>query len=243
MKAYQKNICGLTCVVIDSGQPCSVAVVACHGYGAPGDDLVPLGAQWIDWLGDRSAPVRFVFPAAPYSLADLGMPNARAWWPLNMQRLMSLMHTNRFSELHDQEPPGIDQARQLFAETVQQVVAELEGDHKRLVLAGFSQGAMLTLDAALRGLDQPPQLLLQMSGTLVCRPVWQPLAKRLTETQVLQSHGTSDSILPFSSAEALRDLLVAAGVNVNFMPFPGDHTIGGPMLQASASAIEQLIQE
>src|SRR5688572_3027446 len=55
-----------------------------HGYGAPGDDLVPLARQL---QVDRS--VRFAFPAAPLSL-EPGLPpehSGRAWWQLDMAEL------------------------------------------------------------------------------------------------------------------------------------------------------------
>ena len=50
---------------------------------------------------------------------------------------------------------------------------QLAGDENPLVLGGFSQGAMLAMDTALRGSIAPPQLLIQFSGTVICRPQWQ----------------------------------------------------------------------
>ena len=60
---------GLDAMVAGSGT--GPIVVLVHGFGAPGDDLVPLADE-------ISAPAgtRFVFPAAPLSLG----PDSRAWW-------------------------------------------------------------------------------------------------------------------------------------------------------------------
>ncbi|WP_145351827.1 alpha/beta hydrolase [Roseimaritima multifibrata] len=243
MQAYETKLGPLNCIVIDGEQPASVGVVVCHGYGAPGEDLVPLGAQWVDLLGEDAERCRFVFPAAPFDLADLGMPMARAWWPLNMQRLMDAMDAEQFDELHQHEPAGLDVARKALSETIEALVKTLDGPNPSLILGGFSQGAMLAMDTALRGIDKPPAVLMQMSGTLICQPIWEPLlSTRLANTKVLQSHGTSDPILPYSSAEALYQLLKNAELDVRFMSFAGPHTIGPDMNDALVAEIQKQLQ-
>ncbi|QEG42361.1 alpha/beta hydrolase [Roseimaritima ulvae] len=244
MKAYEKTIGDLDCVVLDGGPEASVAVVVCHGYGAPGDDLVPFGAQWAQQLGSQADKFRFVFPYAPLTLAELGMPSARAWWPLNMQKLMLAVEARQFEELHVHEPPGLDAARQKLTGTIDSVMESLSSEAPQLVLGGFSQGAMLTMDTTLRGVTTPPSLLLQMSGTLICRDQWRQAAAELAETniKIIQSHGTSDPILPFDSATALRDLLTEQQLDVQFVPFAGPHTVGAEMLNASTEALKQLVE-
>ena len=77
-------------------------VVLLHGFGAPGDDLVPL------WrVLDVPREVRFVFPAAPLPL-DMGYGDARAWWLIDMERIeraqlrLAFMH-HPLSDLSDLE--------------------------------------------------------------------------------------------------------------------------------------------
>ena len=57
------------------------AILLCHGYGAPGDDLVPLGR-----VIDAGSGVRWFFPEAPLEV-DLGFGRPRAWWPIDMMRM------------------------------------------------------------------------------------------------------------------------------------------------------------
>ena len=215
----------LDCIVVDGGDAPEIAVVMCHGYGAPGHDLASLSTPWIQLLGDEAKRFRFVFPAAPNTLAELGMPDGRAWWPLNMARLMEAIEANEFDELHQHEPPGIDDARQKLCETINLVKKELAGDETPLVLGGFSQGAMLTMETALRGSIDPPKCLVQFSGTVICETQWSAAMDRLANTAVYQSHGQSDPILPYSSAVRLQELLKAGGVDVQFHSFDGPHTI------------------
>lgn len=237
----------LDCIVYDSldekrdnGKP-KVAVVLCHGYGAPGHDLAGLGPEWIRMLEGTSDSIRFVFPAAPHSLADLGMPDGRAWWPINMAQLAEAVQTSSFSDLHDRQPPGIDEARDTLCETINAIKADLAGDETPLVLGGFSQGAMLTMDVALRGKIAPPDLLIQYSGTLICQSEWEASLSRLDDTFVYQSHGTIDPILPFTSAQALNQLLKDGNVRCEFHSFDGPHTIDGDSIGITAMAIKGLV--
>jgi phospholipase/carboxylesterase len=202
--------------------------------------LVGVAGEWISLLGAAAEQFRFVFPAAPLSLAELGLPDGRAWWPLNMSRLMEAVEAKQFDELHQHEPPGIDRAREQLCETIQLVQQELGGT-KRLVLGGFSQGAMLTMETSLRGTIDPPEVLIQFSGTVVCEPHWQSAMPRLSNTRVYQSHGQIDPILPFASAERLQELLSEGKVNVDFHSFMGPHTIDPVAIDNTAQALRACV--
>ena len=238
--ASEQQFGSLDCIVVDGGPSPTIAVVICHGYGASRDDLAPLAREWIQVLGDRSAKFRFVFPDAPHTLAEVGMPDGRAWWPINTMQMMFMLQTSQFEQLHDEEPPEIADARELLCKTVDQVKEQISGPDTPLVLGGFSQGAMLTLDCALRASITPPQLLIQFSGTVVCRPQWRAAMDRLKETYVFQSHGTVDPILPFSSAEVLHQLFVEGGIESEFHRFVGPHTIDGESIVKTATAMAKL---
>ncbi len=214
LQPRQARYGALDCIVVDGGPSPTIPVVLCHGYGAPGHDLAGIAPEWISLLGQTAAEFRFVFPAAPHTLAELGMPDGRAWWPINMAALAAAAQANSFDELHDKEPPGLDEARELLCGAISEIKAECNGGSAAMVLGGFSQGAMLTLDTSLRADIDPPKLLFLFSGTVVCQSKWQAhLSSRLAHTRVYQSHGMIDPILPYSSAERLRELIAEAGVD------------------------------
>ena len=74
-------------------------------------------------------------------------------------------------------------------------------------------------------LEEAPAALAILSGALIARPEWSRLAPKRAGLRVLQSHGTADPILPFLGATALRPLLEAAGLAVDFVSFPGGHGV------------------
>ena len=70
--------------------------------------------------------------------------------------------------------------------------------------AGFSQGAMISLDLALRS-ERPLAGLALMSATMLCASEWTALMPRRAKLPVMQSHGRVDPLLPYELAEKLRD--------------------------------------
>lgn len=238
--ARRTRIEPLDCIVVDGGTSPKIAVVICHGYGASYDDLAPLSGEWIGMLGDRAGDFRFVFPDAPGTLAELGMPQGRAWWPLDMVQLAEAMQTSRFDELFQHEPPGIDEVRAQLCQTIRRVKEDLGGDTTPLVLGGFSQGAMLAMDASLRGEIGPPVRLFQFSSMLICGRHWQAALPRLAETTVFQSHGMIDPVLPYAGATALHEVLTEAGIDVDFHSFVGPHTIDPHSVSRTAELLATL---
>src|ERR1700722_10777977 len=119
-------------------------VVLLHGFGAPGDDLVPL------WRAlSTPAGTRFVFPEAPLDLGAAGYPGgARAWWLVDLE---TRIRRRALGEPWDEAdvPGGLEAARTPVMKMLDEIDAELRPPAGKLVLGGFSQGAMLSLDVAL----------------------------------------------------------------------------------------------
>lgn len=240
LKTARVTYGNLNCIQIDGGENPDILVVTMHGYGAPGDDLVAIHGEWCRELGETLERVRFVFPAAPLSLDAIGMPGGRAWWPLNMAALMQAIEARDFTELRTQEPLGLKEAREGLVAAINAMLEKTDTKLEKLVLGGFSQGAMLATDTALRGLSQPPAGLFLYSGTLICEQDWKANAMRLVSTRTVQSHGSFDPILPFEGAESLYELLKVAGVPIQFFPFEGPHTLTLQALDATATIIKEI---
>ena len=208
--------------------------ILCHGFGAPATDLVPLAPELLQVEPRLTDACGFVFPAAPLSLEAQGMPGGRAWWPLDMQRLNAALMSGQLRDLRQDIPDGLDDARRMLLGLIEELLAVSGLTHQQLVLGGFSQGAMLATDVALH-LPEPVAGLCLLSGTLLAESIWSARLDNDWSIPVFQSHGFQDPILPFSGAEALRDLLGQSGFPVEFIPFAGQHTIPADVLRRLAS--------
>lgn len=217
---------GLTCRTVqqvDGGKP-ELAVILCHGFGAPGTDLVGLGAELMRCQPRLMESTQFIFPEAPLSLEEFGFHGGRAWWPLDVAKLNAAIETGEFRDQRKYNPPELADARKLLTALVDEVQGRTGLPAARIVLGGFSQGSMLATDVSLR-LEEAPGALCVWSGTLLCEEQWRELASKRGRLKVLQSHGTVDPILPFEAATWLRDLFTESGFDVDFIEFPNVHTI------------------
>lgn len=183
-----------------------------HGYGANGQDLAGL------WrVLDVPRETRFAFPEAPVSLAGVfGFP-AACWWHIDVQRFIESAASGIGLEQHyDEEPEGLAAARDHVVRWLDELTARLQVPRGRVVLGGFSQGAMLSADVALHAQEGPAFAgLVLLSGALINRQRWAPLLPGAPRTPRFQSHGLVDDILPFEAGLALHQFLGAG-------PFPGE---------------------
>ena len=196
------------------------AVVVLHGWGAPGDDLVPLAEAL------KRPGVRFFIPAAP--LPEMG--GGRAWWHLDP-------NTRPPHASSDQLPPGFRPTPDVIAAraAVQALVATIVERHApaSVALVGFSQGAMLAIDVALAGAPGVDRVV-AMSGVVLTDSVTALTAPRATtqptKPRFLLSHGRGDPVVPFSAGSQAKELLEKHGYAVTWRPFEGGHEIPAPVL-------------
>jgi phospholipase/carboxylesterase len=222
------ELAGLTTRVVGDGP---LTVVLLHGFGAPGDDLVAL-AQYI------RVPARFVFPEAPLELGGL-YGDARAWWMLDLARLEQELSSGALRDRRSEVPEGLEAVRVQLLRFLEQLEDRYKLETNQLVLGGFSQGAMLSLDVALHR-EVPPAGLILMSGTLLAESVWKPRMSKLANVPIYQSHGMHDQLLPFSIAEHLRDELKAVGAKLEWCEFHGGHEIPPAVLDGVTKLLAKL---
>ena len=209
-------------------------VVLLHGWGAPGDDLVPLGHEI-----DAPTGTRYVFPEASLPLQmGFGDPSStsgpraessgsRGWWMLDIEKRQREIAAGRARDLSREVPTGLTEARAKVVALLDELERRI--GVKQIVLGGFSQGAMLACDVALRT-GRPLAGLVMLSGTLLAADEWTPLIPKRKGLRVFQSHGSADPLLPSFMAEQLRDLLKQGGLSVEWVGFRGGHEIPSPVL-------------
>ena len=208
-------------------------VVLLHGFGASGDDLVALQRAM-----DVPREVRFAFPHALHTIPrPMGDGRQRAWWMIDIEALERAISGGRARDLSREKPLGIDEARTAVVSAIGELSAKLSPSN--LIVGGFSQGAMLATDVALRS-DLAIDGLVSMSGTLLTEYEWRPLMARRRGVRAMLSHGTHDPILPYDGSERLAAELTSAGWSVDFVPFRGQHEIP-PIVLDHASALVRAV--
>jgi len=189
-------------------------VIVMHGRGADAHDLADLAPML-----DAAPGCRFVFPNAlrPWETAP-GMTFGWTWfdgWPPEPSSLVaSRENLLKF----------IDEIRERYATTA-------------LIVAGFSQGAMMALDVGLR---TDAAALIVMSGGLyefpeggVVRASGAPSKARedarttpaRTTPPVFIGHGTIDDVVPISYGRRARLVLEERGFDVEYHEYPMGHQI------------------
>ncbi|NJL25117.1 MAG: alpha/beta fold hydrolase [Calothrix sp. SM1_5_4] len=197
-------------------------VVLLHGFGADAGDLAPL-ADYLDPDGEKT----FYFPDAPLEVPIGPGWTGRGWFPISVRDLELGVD---FTQMR---PPGLDQSTALVSEMLFEINAE------RVVLGGFSQGAMVSMDVALAGPEDVNALILY-SGSLLDEPGWSAKAAGLKGKRYIQSHGAQDTVLPFAVGQKLNDLLRRAGAEGTFLSFAGAHEIPAPVLNRTREFLKGL---
>jgi len=188
-------------------------VVLLHGFGSSEKD-------WIPFTKSIHLPpsTRFIFPRGPESAKRSdGAPPGRAWWRLD---LASNMRDGALgADLSAEKPAGIEPA----ALAVRALLAR-QGNRaaQPFILGGFSQGAMVAAQVAF-GSDEPLRALVLLSGTLVDEASWKANFARRKGLHVFMAHGRTDPTLSFEIAERMHSEMTAAGLEVTWFPFDGEH--------------------
>ncbi|RLS43816.1 MAG: phospholipase [Planctomycetota bacterium] len=227
---------GLDCCELPPRGETEMVVVLCHGFGAPGDDLVPIGQELAREVPSVGQSVRFVFPQAPLSLDASGWGDARAWWMIDMIKLQLAQQTGQMRDLRTEKPAGMAEARDQLVKLLIEVQVETGVPWSKIVLGGFSQGAMIAVET-IRHLPEHIGGAVLYSGTLINESEWKVPSPNIQGLPIVQSHGRTDVILPYSLSLELKNLLEEQGATMRFVEFAGGHTIPHSALQATVELL------
>lgn len=164
-------------------------IVMLHGVGSRGSDLLPVVEYW-----QQAIPQTQV--ASPDGPLVFDMGSGFQWFSIN-----GITEASR--------PARIAAARDTFDAKLAEVFREQEinPEQDRVVLAGFSQGAIMALDALVRG-NYPLAGVVAFSGRLASPLPLRPAA----QSAALLIHGKADPVIPWQESQKAAEALSAAGV-------------------------------
>lgn len=174
-------------------------VITMHGRGADANDLADI-ASMIDGPGGY----RFLFPNAPKAWeAAPGMTFGYTW----------------FDGLPP-DPKSIEASRKIVLQFLDAALKRYPTPAGKVVLGGFSQGALMALDAGLRT-TLPLAGIVAMSGALFEPDLPDLSAKK--DLPILIVHGTADEMINVNMARRARRVLEGLGLDLQYQEFPMGH--------------------
>jgi phospholipase/carboxylesterase len=208
-------------IQIETGAKPEAAVIWLHGLGADGHDFEPIVPE----LGLKKA-VRFVFPHAPVRPVTInqGM-RMRAWY--------DILQLGGGPE---------DEAGLRASQKITEELIRAQGlPARKIVLAGFSQGGAIVLQAALRY----PERLAGVIALSTYLPLASTLAAERSEANrdipIFMGHGQHDDLIPLARARTSREHLEKLGYKIEWHEYPMPHSVCAPEIADLSAFLSKII--
>jgi len=198
-------------ITIEPKKTATSCVIWLHGLGDSGAGFAPV----VPLLNlPHNHAIRFVFPHAPEQAISINngfvMP---AWYDI------------KNNDLHNRA----DMDGVLKSESLVQALIQEQIDNgipaSNIVLAGFSQGGVMSLYTGLR-YEQTLAGIIALSCYL---PIKDQLPTELStankNTLVLQHHGKVDDVVPMSAGKMANELMKNKGYNTQWKTYPMAHSV------------------
>lgn len=201
----QNTIPLLSSIEVETSPDVKASVIWLHGLGADGNDFVPLVPELHI---PASLGIRFIFPHAPVMPVTINNGyEMRAWYDI--------------LSLSTEAPPdhsGIAKSNLAVRRLIEKEITRGIPAH-RIILAGFSQGAVIALNTALT-YPSPLAGILALSGYLI-----QEGLDRTPKIPIFLAHGSADKIVPFILGEMACQSLLKAGFPVTWKSYAMEHQV------------------
>jgi phospholipase/carboxylesterase len=191
-----------------------------HGRGTDERDLLGLA----DAL-DPAGRLHVVTPRAPLTLP--GSPG---------------YHWYLVPRVGYPDPDTFHAARGALAELHDRIWEETGLGPARTVFGGFSMGSVMSYAMAL-GADRPPVAgIMAFSGFVPVVEDWEPALEDRQETRAFIAHGRADPVIEVGFGHRARDLLEAAGLEVEYRESDVGHQIDPAQLSAAVDWLDRNVR-
>ncbi len=201
----------LTCIVVETGDHPTHAVLWMHGLGADGNDFIPIVNE-LDLHPEIHT--RFVFPNAPIQPVTINAGyKMRAWYDISDQSFSG-----------HEDVTGI-QASQHAIETLIKREEQNGIKPENIVLAGFSQGGVIALQTGLRYSNKLAGIMalscyLPLAHTLVSEAHQANLS-----APIFMAHGSNDHVIPLELATISKQQLLKLNYCVEWNVYQMEHSV------------------
>jgi len=191
----------LPTVELETGTSPAYSVIWLHGLGADGNDFVPVVAE----LGLQGAPMRPVTINGGYVM--------RAWYDITYEDL----------SLKEDEK-GVRDSQ----EAIEALIAREQARGVKpgqIVLAGFSQGGAIALQAGLRHPARLAGILALSTYLPLPDKIEQERSSANRDIPIFMAHGSEDPIVPLKLAQASCSRLLTLGYPVEWHEYEMPHSV------------------
>ena len=201
----------LDCIEVSPVKTAIGSVIWLHGLGADGSDFVPIVPE-LQLPADM--PLRFIFPNAreiPITINNGYV--MRAWYDI-----VSMNIDQRAD--HQGIITSVESVNRLIEKEIERGIPA-----EKIVVGGFSQGAVIALST---GLQYPQRLggILALSGYLPHpEHVFTHASKTNQSIPIFLAHGTQDPVVPYILGEKVHSLLTQHSYKVNWHPYAMPHSV------------------
>ena len=212
-------------IQIETGPRPEAAVIWLHGLGADGHDFEPIVPEL-----ELTKPVRFVFPHAPVRPVTInnGM-RMRAWYDIYQMGSMS----GGFRE----DEQGLRASQKL----VDEMIAAQGLPPEKIVLAGFSQGGAIVLQAGLRHAERLAGIMALSCYLPLAATVAAERSAANQSIPIFMAHGAYDDIIPIQRAQQSRAALESLGYKVEWHDYPMPHSVCAPEIADISAFLSRVI--
>ncbi|MGJ8693320.1 MAG: alpha/beta hydrolase [Thalassotalea sp.] len=212
-------------IIVEPKTPATACVVWLHGLGDSGDGFAPV-VPVLNLPANHS--VRFIFPHAPVQAVTInnGM-EMRSWYDIKSM------------DLHNRaDLSGVEASENLVQQLLDEQVAG-GIDSKNIILAGFSQGGVMSLFTGLR-YNKPLAGILALSCYLP-KPDALPADCHSANkaTAIMQQHGQHDEVVPFAAGKMANQVLSDNGYQITWQTYAMPHTVVAEQLNDIGGWIKQ----
>ena len=194
------------------------SVIWMHGLGADCWDFVPIVKE----LGlPEELPLRFIFPQAPTRPITInGGHEMPGWYDIAMNELE-----------RKPDEAGIRESQVAIDALIEREITRGMAADK-IILAGFSQGGAIALQAGLRSKHALAGILALSTYLTLGDSLSREKTVANANIPILLAHGTQDPVVPLALAKSSRDTLAASGYKVDWQEYPMPHSVCAEEVEA-----------
>ena len=169
------------------------AVILLHGYGGDGKDISVLTLNWKRFLKNTV----FLCPNG-HEICDIN-PQGYQWFDLSSNNEEYILKKSLNAEI-------------IINKFIEEVKIKYNLSNNNVVLGGFSQGCMLSINVGVTSEDEF-NCIVGFSGKIINK---ENLSKRITsKTKVFLLHGDMDVVVPSSNLLDAKDFLLRNKIEVD----------------------------